>query len=270
MKPLLLVLALLLPAGDQVVFRFQDPAISEASGLVDLGGLMGVANDSGDDAVVHVVDRRGRTVGRTSYASGVWDVEALAPAGSGEVWVGDIGDNQSLRDSIRVWRVPVGRGDRTAYSSPYELVYPDGARDAESLLAWRGRLYVVAKDVAGGGIYRAPASLSSGSNRLERVGFVDIWATDAAIFPGTSVALVRGYGSALAVRMPSGRVIDTLALPSQEQGEAISVGPSGRVRVTSEGSHQAVIQVDKPAWLGGALRWSDIVDAAWAGAILRP
>lgn len=264
MKVALLVLALLLPAGDQVVFRFQDPAITEASGLVDLGALTVVTNDSGDDAVVRVVDRRGRTVGRTSYAPEVWDVEALAPAGSSAVFVGDVGDNQSLRSAIRVWEVPVGRGERTASSSPYSLVYPDRARDAESLLAWRGRLYVVTKDVSGGGIYRAPHPLRSGT--LTRVGSVPVWATDAAAFPGSSVAVVRGYGSAVAVRLPGGRVIDSFALPAQEQGEAISVGPAGRVRVTSEGKRQAVIQVERPAWLVRAVRWSDVVEAAWAGA----
>lgn len=248
------------------VCAFADPAITEASGLVDLGPLMVVTNDSGADAVVQVVDRRCRTVGRTSYAQEAWDVEALAPAGPGAVFVGDIGDNTTSRSSIRVWEVPVGRGDRTAFSEPAVLTYPDGAHDAEALLRWRGRLYVVTKSLAGGGIYAAPQPLRSG--RLERVGSVTVWATDAAVFPGTSVALVRGYGSAVAVRLPEGRVIDTLDLPPQEQGEAISIGPSRRVRVTSEGVHQDVLQVPRPAWLDAALRWSDVVDGAWAGALL--
>lgn len=250
------------------VLTFQDPAITEASGLVDLGDLMVVTNDSGAEAVVQVVDGRGRTVGRTTYAAQAWDVEALAPAGPSSVFVGDIGDNRSVRSSIRLWEVPVGRGDRTVAAPSYELTYPDGAHDAESLLRWRGRLYVVTKSVTGGGIYAAPQPLRSGP--LERVGSVSVWATDAAAFPGSSVALVRGYGSAVAVRLPEGRLIDTLDLPPQRQGEALSIGPARRVRVTSEGAHQDVLQVPRPGWLERAVRWSAVVDASWAGAILTP
>lgn len=246
------------------VFEFRDPAITEASGLVDLGSLMVVTNDSGSDAVLQVVDRSGRTVGRAFYASSAVDVEALAPAGPDAVWVGDIGDNKAVRSSIRVWEVAVGARESTGSRASYDLSYPDGPHDAESLINWQDRLYVVTKGLAGGGIYAAPLPLRSGI--LVRVGSVPVWATDAAAFPGTSVALVRGYGSAVAVRMPGGRVIDSFEIPPQEQGEAISIGPSRRVRVTSEGSHQDVLQVPKPGWLKRALRWSAVVDASFAGA----
>lgn len=265
MKALVLALALLLPAADHAVFTFQDPAITEASGLVDLGPLMVVTNDSGSTGVVQVVDSRGRTVGHSSYSTEPWDVEALAPAGPGRVYVGDIGDNQSLRSALRVWDVPVGRGSRTGGTS-YTLSYPDGAHDAESLLHWRGRLYVVTKRFTGGAIYAAPSPLRSGVMR--RVGTVGTFATDAAVLPGSSVALVRSYGRAIAVRMPTGRMIGTLDLPAQQQGEAISVGPHWRIRVTSEGEHQDVLQVPTPAWLRASARWSAIAEAAYDGAML--
>lgn len=265
MKALALVLALLLPSADQAVFAFQDPAITEASGLVDLGALTVVTNDSGDRGIVYVVDAHGRTVGHTVYASEAWDTEALAPAGPGRVYVGDIGDNAASRASVRLWDVPVGRGERSGGTS-YELRYPDGAHDAESLLRWRGRLHVVTKGLRGGGIYAAPAPLRTG--RLVLVGSVDTFATDAAAIPGSSVALVRSYGRALAVRMPSGRTIGSFDMPAQQQGEAISVGPAGRVRVTSEGGHQEVIEVDVPAWVRRAARWSGIAEAAYDGAML--
>ena len=92
-------------------------------------------NDSGDTGRVFTVDTAtGETVGVTFWADGPDDVEALAPAGPGHVWVGDIGDNSAARDSIEVARVPVGEGDRTVDEETIDLVYPDGARDAEALL----------------------------------------------------------------------------------------------------------------------------------------
>ena len=82
------------PDEGRVVFRFQDPAIVEASGLVVQDGLFLTTNDSGDTGRVFAVDPdTGRTTGVTTWASEPQDVEALAPAGGGEVWVGDIGDN---------------------------------------------------------------------------------------------------------------------------------------------------------------------------------
>ncbi len=90
-------------SGDEV-FAFQDPAIVESSGLVALGdGLFATTNDSGDSGRVFTVDDDGETVGVTTWASTPDDVEALAPAGDGEVWVGDIGDNPG---SVRRSRCP--------------------------------------------------------------------------------------------------------------------------------------------------------------------
>ena len=119
----------------EVVFRFQDSEIVESSGLVIEGDRAYTVNDSGDTGRVFTVDTAtGETVGVTFWADGPDDVEALAPAGDGHVWVADIGDNSVNRDSIEVTRVPVGDGDRTVDEETIDLVYPDGQRDAEALL----------------------------------------------------------------------------------------------------------------------------------------
>ncbi len=131
-------------------------------------GLFVTTNDSGDSARVFTVDDDGETVGVTAWsATTPDDVEALAPAGDGEVWVGDIGDNPGERASISVSRVPVGPGDRDVEVPTYTLVYPDGPRDAEALLAHpvTGRLYVVSKVVFGGAVYEAPERLETGPVR---------------------------------------------------------------------------------------------------------
>ena len=179
MNPAALVLALAV----RTVFSFADPAIGESSGLVDLGPLMVTTNDSGDDAVLYVIDpRTGRTVGHTRYADAVRDVEALAPAGGGAVWAADIGDNLAERAEVAVYRVPVGTGDRVVRAPAYRLAYPDGAHDAESVFVSDGVLHVVTKGVFGGRIYAAPARLRAGAlNRLRPVGRVRVFATDAAM-----------------------------------------------------------------------------------------
>lgn len=246
------LVAVMLALVGRVVFSFVDPAITESSGLVDLGSLMVTTNDSGGDPLVFVVDpKTGRTVGRTTFTGEVEDVEALAPAGKHAVWVGDIGDNDEQRSSVQVYRVPVGRGDRTVEAPAYELVYPDGAHDAESLVAAPGgRLYVITKGVLGGTAYAAPRHLDPDHpNRLRPVAGVDVWATDAALFPDGKHVLVRGYGTAVVYTFPGFRPVASVDLPHQRQGEGVSIAAAGRIRLSSEGRNSPVLEVELPAAL---------------------
>jgi hypothetical protein len=241
------------------VFSFADDAIDESSSLVDLGALMVTTNDSGDDAVLYVIDGAGRTVGRTTYADEVEDVEALAPAAPDpgslapagarvHVWAADIGDNRERRTSVQVYRVPVARGDRTVQAASYDLVYPDGPHDAESLLVGPdGRLRVVTKGILGGSVYVAPETLDAdGPNRLVRGPGINLFATDAALFRDGRHVLVRGYGTALVATFPAFKPVAFLDLPAQEQGEGVSIGANGRIRLSSEGQNSDVLQVKLP------------------------
>ncbi len=125
-------------AGDDVVFRFRDPAIVESSALIDLGSTVVTANDSGNAPDLFDVDARtGETVGITHLQVPGVDIEALAPAGGSDVWVGDIGDNARDRPYVSVARAPVIRGRLDVRPTSYRLAYPDGPHDAESLLAPR-------------------------------------------------------------------------------------------------------------------------------------
>ncbi|WP_328527561.1 hypothetical protein OG984_17795 [Nocardioides sp. NBC_00368] len=234
-------------AGDDVLFSFSDPTISEASALTPLGkGLFATTNDSGDSGRVFTVDSSGATVGVTHWAADPVDVEGLAPAGGKHVWVGDIGDNNSVWDSIRIAKVRVGRGERTVSPTVYELVYPDGPHNAESLLAHPdGQVFVATKDWGGGRLYAVPKRLDpDGPNQLKEVAPVIPMATDGAFFPDGKHLVVRGYYSATIYDWPSMDRVGSFRTPDQEQGEAVGVTAKGEVVVTSEGIRAEVIRVD--------------------------
>jgi len=245
------------------VFSFADDDIDESSGLVDRGATMVTTNDSGDDAVLYVVDKGGRTIGRTTYADEVTDVEALAPQGTTTVWAADIGDNRERRTGVQVYRVEVGSGDRRVAAPRFDLVYPDGPHDAESLLVGPdGRLRIVSKGILGGSVYVAPKVLDSdGPNRLTRGPSVGIFATDAALFPDGRHVLVRGYGTALVATFPAFKPVALLDLPAQEQGEGVSIGTSGRIRLSSEGQNSEVLQIKLPAEVKAKLTKKSITGA---------
>jgi hypothetical protein len=254
------VVAALLPgtlvAGNEVT-RFEDPEIVESSGLVALDdGNLVTTNDSGDPGRLFTVDARtGRTVRVTDWSDEPDDVEALAPAGDGSVWVGDIGDNRAERRTVSVTRVNVVGGE--VESPTYELVYPEGPRDAESLLAdpVTGRLYLASKGVFGSSLYAAPQRLSaSRPNRLEEVGPVLGIATDGAFFPDGRHLIVRSYNEAAVYSWPDLVELGRFGLPRQQQGEGIAVARDGTIYASSEGLHAPVLRIVLPAAVRRAMQ----------------
>ena len=249
-------------AGDPA-FRFTDPDIVESSGLAVVGGLVVTTNDSGDSGRVFAVDPgTGDTVGVTSWSPGPTDVEALAPAGPGRVWVADTGDNRAVRDSVEVLRVPVGRGDRSVAPELYELVYPDGARDAEALVRHplTGRLFIITKGVFSGTVYAAPLRLRADRpNRLVEVGEAPGIVTDATFLPGGGGVVMRTYSRAHLASFPSWEPVSSWDLPAQEQGEGVALAGDGLL-VSSEGVRSPVLSVPLPPEAGDL----DLRGPAWS------
>ncbi len=239
------------PADEaQVVFSFQDNDIVESSGLVVARGLVVTTNDSGDTGRVFTVDpATGKTVGTTGWGNDPQDVEALAPLDDNQVWVGDIGDNTESRDSVQVTAVPVGSGNGDIDGPIYDLVYPDGPHNAETLMSdpTTGRLYVATKEVLGGTLYAAPTNLDpDGANELEPLGDVLPIATDGAFLPDGKHFVVRNYGAAAVYAFPSMEKVDQFQLPDQQQGEGLAVDADGSLLLSSEGPHSEVLRVALP------------------------
>jgi hypothetical protein len=259
--------------GARRVFELQDDRIFESSGLADLGSVMATVNDSGDSSRVFVLDpESGETVGLTDFHTEVTDVEALAPAGPHEVYVGDIGDNDRDRENVTVHRVEVGRRQLDVEPTSFRLAYPDGPHDAESLFADRaGRLHVITKSFGGGTVYRAPKRLrSSRINVLEPVGRVRGYVTDAALLRGGRYVVVRSLQQARVYTMPDLTPVGSFALPWQRQGEAISVGPDGRIRISTEGAGTPVYEVALPAAITRTMRNPQAPTASASPAAVDP
>lgn len=233
--------------ADQEVFRWQDPAIAESSGLVVVDGRFVTVNDSGNSADLYVVDpATGEDVDVVSWAKNQVDVEALAPGPDDSVWVGDIGDNNAVRKRITVTSVPLDGSSPTRYV----LRYPGGTpHNAETLMAHpqTGQLFIVTKSPEGGEVFAAPETLDAGRpNALTSVGSVNGLLTDGAFWPDGEHVLLRGYGRAFLYTFPELKILGSWALPSQPQGEAIAVTPDEQIYLSSEGVGTPVWQVDLP------------------------
>lgn len=247
------------PIASEVAFHFTDPEIVESSGLVAQDGLVVTVNDSGDSNRIFTVDpTTGDTVGVTHWQGEADDIEALAPAGDGYVWVGDTGDNEHARTTITITKVPFGRGEREVRAASYRLSYPSGPQDAEVLLSdpTTGRLSVVTKGMFGR-VYSVPEELDPDEvNELVPGDEVLGIATDGAFFPDGSHVVIRNYTQAAVYTWPDLDRVALLDLPAQQQGEGVAVTADGEILLSSEGQEAEVLKVELP----------DDVRAAMAGA----
>jgi hypothetical protein len=242
--------------GPTVLFRLQDPALEESSGLAVSqrhDGVVWSHPDGGDVAEVMAVDGRGRTLA-TVRLRGVdpYDPEALAPGSTSDgrpaLFLGDIGDNRARRPDISVFRFaePQRLTDQTVGRTWWKLRYPDGPKDAEALLVdpRDGRLWIATKDVFGGRLDRAPGRLRTDRvNLLERVGDVPGLVTDGAFLPDGRFVL-RSYTMAYLYDGPD-QLSSRALLPDQPQGESVAVD-GDRLLVGSEGAKSAVYSVPLP------------------------
>ncbi len=254
-----------------------DPALIEISGIhagVRNPAVWWVHNDSGDTARVFALDGTGAVRGTFAFSGATatdWEDIAIAPgaaAGTGTMYLGDIGDNAANRTEIQVYRVAepavpsTGPATSTTLTGvdTLHLTYPDGAHDAEALMVDPifGDLVIVAKSLAGGtvNVYRAPADLTAGSTTaLTNVGTLALGTgflnavTAADVTRDGAAVAVRTYGKVMVFNRNTTRNLWTAfagtpcnaPLPAEVQGEAVGFRDDGKALATvSEGAGQTL------------------------------
>jgi hypothetical protein len=260
----------------------KDKSVKESSGIAasrTVPGVYWTHNDSGDGPYIYAFDMRGnsRGVWRVTGATATdWEDIAAGPGpkpGVSYLYIGDIGDNESKRPEIVVYRVPepdLNTGARakskatsTAQAESFHFRYPDGSHDAEALLVHpqTGNLYVVTKILLGNpGIYEAKAPLpAGGTSTLNLIGTLSVPSllggiiTGGAISPdGRRVAFcdyMQGYeavleNASLAFDAIWKRPLVSITLGKRAQGESITYRlDSKALLMTSEGSPMPLTQV---------------------------
>ncbi|WP_067600715.1 hypothetical protein [Nocardiopsis listeri] len=248
------------PEGSEIAFEFQDPRISESSGLAPSlrhEGVWWTHNDSGDHpSEVYAVNEDGETVATVTLNLERRDWEAVSvaegPEGEPAVFVGDIGDNFGGGwPNIRVYHFaePEVLGDMVLDPAVLTFTYEDGGRDAEGMMIdpRDGRLYVVSKEFSGG-VYAAPENMApEGENVLERIDSAPLFATDAAFSAdGTRYAIRTYWGVTIydSTDGVPGTSVGSFDLPESDQGESIAFTPEGTALMAgTEGEHAPVWRV---------------------------
>jgi hypothetical protein len=246
--------------------------------LVEVSGLAASAvhpdvyyvhNDSGDGARLFAIDSTGKERARFDVDGAFavdWEDAATGPCPEGRcVYLADIGDNLAERSSYTVYRATEPKtldGAQSLKAEPLHFTYPDGSRDAETLLVHptTGELFIVSKVVVGASsLYRFPMPLTPGATVvLEKLGEVPSPSgitrfTAGSIHPQGKGILLRAY-TMLYYYPLVGSVAEALAaepcevpVAVEKQGEAVDWTASGDGYVTiSEGASAPVNRVGCP------------------------
>lgn len=225
--------------------------VPEASGVTlsrRTPGLLWSHNDSGPP-VLFAFDAAGQARGRVRIPNAAvddWeDVTAARCAAGNCLYVADIGDNNSARPRITLYRLPEPQpGQQEAPTAEiFTATYPEGARDAEALFVAGDDVFIITKE-ATAGLYRFPKPLRAGTDmRLERVAELPLkLVTDAEASADGAWVAVRTkdelvfYRTTDLVRGNAGSGI-TVSLRSldEPQGEGVALDEKGTVYLTSEG-----------------------------------
>lgn len=226
--------------------------LPEASGMAisrSSPGSFWSLNDSGKP-LVSILDGSGK-IARSVQVSGAavddWEDVSIGPCPNGScLYVADIGDNNSSRPEITVYRVPEPRAQDSATARPEVLsaTYPDGPHDAEALfVAPGGELFVITKERPSV-VYRFPRAADEGrASRLERVVALPLdRVTDAETSPDGTWLAVRTNDELAILRtqsLVSGKVDVALRFDlrslKEPQGEGVALDSGGTVYLVGEG-----------------------------------
>ena len=228
------------PSTSRRVAILEDKRIKESSGLA-LGvrdpSIFWTVNDSGGEPCVFAIDRNGKTRAKVRVRDAAnFDWEDITSGkdekGAPTLFIGDIGDNLFIRSTIQVYQIPepkINSPDQpvaeteTAAPQIWRANYPDGRRNAESLLVHpqTRRLYVLTKTDDGRcALYAFPQPLQPNVSmvlekvvdltfpRMIRVGtrpHDNCMTTGASFAPDGSRMVVVTYSSLYEWPLPKGK-----------------------------------------------------------------
>ena len=248
-------------------------ALKEVSGMAasrNNPGVIWAHNDSASQ--LHAISADGALLGTYRLAGvsgGDYEDLAIGPGpmpGVDYLFLGDIGDNSERREEIEVHQVPepsvypalpLSGNISLKEAIAHTLVYPDGPKNAEGLMAdpWTGDIFIVSKEAGKARVYQATRAQleSGGAVTLLLAAQVDFDVASAAdISPdGREIIIRREDFALLWQRAPGQSVaaalagapmqIPILTPPTEPNGEAVAFDPfTGGYYSMSEGTRPPI------------------------------
>ncbi len=267
----------------KVVGVISTDEITESSGLVASRcnqNVFWTHNDSGDGAFIFALRHDGKKLGTWKVAGAKnidWeDIAAFKNAG-GEcfLYIGDIGDNNRIRDEHTIYKVkePTVIQTNSSRKNPLstqtaqsiKITYPDERHDAETLMIHpqTGDIYILSKILSGASsVYKVAANYNlSKTNKLEKIADFSVPAIPNGFLTGGDISfdgkriVICDYFAAYELILPEkAKNFDEIwkekpariELGERAQGEAVCYSINGKsIFATSEGKNPPLIEVDR-------------------------
>lgn len=233
--------------------------IDESSGLVKSSfrdDVIWTHNDSGDVPRIFAIDPQGNLVGEVAIEGAVAsDWEAITSDGKGRLLIGDIGNNENMRQDLTVYvvdepdpsvdSIPVRKAIRFRY--PEQRSFPDRDYfnfDAEALFWWKDRLFLLTKHRSdkNTALYLFPEVWGEETLDLLRISETTLGSmvTDAAVSPDGEHLAVLTYAGVFIFAAP-------------EEGYDFLTSPVKKIDFHTNVSMQS----EGLAWIGNALYMSN-------------
>ena len=246
---------------------FRHPRLTESSGVVAsrrFPGVLWTLNDSDNPAEIFATDSLGRDLGVFTVRGAKnedWEAIAAGRCRGGDcLYIADTGDNEEIRRSARLYRLPEpavpprGGAGFTARAEALEVRYPDGPHDVEAaLVAPDGAVLLVTKGRTSGVLaFRVPASAwAKGSVTATPLGRLPLasgglgaMVTDASPSPDGDRVAIRTYLEIFFFRLTPADTFEPLGIACgvaglELQGEGIAWVEPDQFVLTSEGAFGA-------------------------------
>jgi len=269
----------------KVIGKIESNEIKESSGIAASKcqpDIFWTHNDSGDDAFIFALDKKGGKLGTWKVAGAKnidWEDIAQIKTSNGEcvLYIGDIGNNTRIRDEFTIYRVkepPVSAANKSsskknpAQTEPSEAIkftYPDMRRDAETLMVNpnSGDIYILSKRLSGASaVYKLKSDFDlNKTNKLEMITDFSVPAIPNGFLTGGDISsdgtrvVICDYFNAYELILPEkAKNFDeiwketpaTIDLGVREQGEAIGYSADGNaIFATSEKKNAPLIEVKR-------------------------
>lgn len=261
-----------------VIGRLQGKEMNEISGIAASGinpDIYYVHNDSGDTSRFFAIQPSGHVRSTIYFKAdpaelrGVHDCEDIAVgpgpvADKSYIYLGDIGDNDAKRKSITVYRMEekaawATDSLSTANAAPIHFIYPDGPKDAETLMVdpVDKLMYIISKRQDSVTVYTSPLNFKPNSTvvltKRCKIFFKGLklfkWITAGDISKDGRQVLVKSYTKVYYWKRDADEPIwkllqkppQILPYEQEKQGEAIGFARDGKgYYTTSEGVYSPV------------------------------
>jgi hypothetical protein len=269
----------------EIIGKIESKEINESSGISASHcseGVFWTHNDSGDDALLYALNKKGEKLGtfKVRGAENVdWEDIAAFQDKQGKcfLYVGDIGNNTRNRDVFTIYRVAepkVSGADKnsskknpskTENAEAIKFEYPDLRHDAETLMVNPNNadIYILSKRLSdSAGVYKLAADYDlNKTNKLEKIGDFKVPAIPNGLLTGGDISpdgkrvVLCDYFNAYEINLPAkAKNFDEIwkqkplivELGERAQGEAIGYSVDGKaIFATSEKKNSPMIKVER-------------------------